>query len=173
VTVTQWLQSVLTYKWRLIMNDSLSDYLLCVDLQCGHLQWWNHVRTDVSRRNDNNIVVLVLRYVTFCLQYWTSRWLVFAFFVESEMKLSVWNCKVSARSYSGRRSRLTKCVFARYQYYVGTHWHVGCCNLAHWFICRIVFTVYTVHCCKFLTDGRVWSVHVLFCHLLAVGTFIN
>ena len=45
MTVTQWLQSVLTYKWRLIMNDSLSDYLLCVDLQCGHLQWWNHVRT--------------------------------------------------------------------------------------------------------------------------------
>ena len=55
MTVTQWLQSVLTYKWRLIMNDSLSDYLLCVDLQCGHLQWWNHVRTDVPRKNNNNL----------------------------------------------------------------------------------------------------------------------
>jgi len=26
---------------------------LCVDLQCGHLQCWNHVRTDVPRRNNN------------------------------------------------------------------------------------------------------------------------
>jgi len=54
-TVTQRLQSVLTYKWRPITNYSPRDYLLCVDLQCGHLQCWNHVRTDVPRRNNNYI----------------------------------------------------------------------------------------------------------------------
>jgi len=62
----------LTYKWRLIMNYSLSDYLLCVDLQCGHLQCWNHVRTDVPRRNNNIILSVILSFLCFHCSVWSA-----------------------------------------------------------------------------------------------------
>ena len=78
---------MLTYRWRPITNHSSRDYLLCVDLQCGRLQSWNHVRSyeltnrpDVPRRN-NNVTYLLIVVLSILDRKWgkwrMDRWMLF------------------------------------------------------------------------------------------------
>ena len=78
-----WHMTLVHQRW--LLSDCYAVVTISVDLQvatyyerlterlltvCGHLQWRNHVRTDVPRRNNNNNLLFTLqRYIFFVLLF--------------------------------------------------------------------------------------------------------